>query len=136
MAESSAQPTRRVSGKPLRDSLGCGSDQPGAYGRHMPEQAEALRIAVTFLERSQRTTEPPLAIDAARVRVGHGLLIVPYNSVQYLTSRDPRDQLLDCWPILVDLETGHVRFGTLEERPLWKQASTLSAIVCLLRDSS
>ncbi|MFF8848192.1 transposase family protein, partial [Streptomyces sp. NPDC015127] len=33
-----------------------------------------------------------------------------------------REQLLDCWPIHVDLERGDVRFGTLDERHLWKKA--------------
>ncbi|MFB9571079.1 YrhB domain-containing protein [Streptomyces yanii] len=86
----------------------------------MLERAEALRFAVSFLERSQRDDEPPLAIDAEGVRESNGLLIAPYNSVQYLASRDPRQQLLDCWPILVDLDSGNVRFGTLDERHLWR----------------
>ncbi|MEU6672158.1 YrhB domain-containing protein [Streptomyces sp. NPDC046727] len=90
----------------------------------MMEQDQALQLAVAFLVQSQRENEPPLAIDAERVRESNGLLIVPYNSVQYLTSRDPREQLLDCWPILVDLERGDVRFGTLDERHLWKTPST------------
>ncbi len=84
------------------------------------EQEEALRIAVEFLAHSQRDDEPPLAIDSARVRQSNGLLIVPYNSVQYFASRDERQQLLDCWPILVDLDRGDVRFGTLDERHLWR----------------
>jgi hypothetical protein len=29
--------------------------------------------------------------------------------------------LLDCWPILVDLDRGDVRFGTLDERHLWRK---------------
>ncbi|MER5685529.1 YrhB domain-containing protein [Streptomyces sp. NPDC002205] len=82
-----------------------------------------MRFAVSFLERSQRDDEPPLAIDAERVRESNGLLIAPYNSVQYLASRDPRQQLLDCWPILVDLDSGNVRFGTLDERHLWRNPS-------------
>lgn len=86
----------------------------------MMEQDEALKLAVAFLATSQRDDEPPLAIDAERVRESNGLLIVPYNSLQYLASRDVRQQLLDCWPILVDLESGGVRFGTLDERHLWK----------------
>jgi hypothetical protein len=90
----------------------------------MMEQDEALQLAVAFLADSQGKYEPPLAIDAERVRQNNGLLIVPYNSVQYLTSRDVREQLLDCWPILVDLERGDVRFGTLEERHLWRNPST------------
>ncbi|MFF7127262.1 YrhB domain-containing protein [Streptomyces sp. NPDC008240] len=90
----------------------------------MLERAEALQIAASFLARSQRDSEPPLAIDAARVRENNGLLIAPYNSVQFLTSRDVRQQLLDCWPILVDLASGDVRFGTLEERHLWKKPGT------------
>ncbi|MEU2783987.1 MULTISPECIES: YrhB domain-containing protein [unclassified Streptomyces] len=88
------------------------------------EHNEALQLALAFLADSQSEYEPPLAIDAERVRQSNGLLIVPYNSVQYLTSRDVRDQLLDCWPILVDLERGDVRFGTLEERHLWRNPST------------
>lgn len=87
-------------------------------------QNEALQLAVTFLARSQRDDEP-LAIDTERVRESNGLLIAPYNSVQYLGSRDAREQLLDCWPILVDLERGDVRFGTLDERHLWRNPSTL-----------
>ncbi|GAA3476590.1 hypothetical protein GCM10018966_011180 [Streptomyces yanii] len=99
--------------------LECPAERP-TYGRHMLERAEALRFAVSFLERSQRDDEPPLAIDAEGVRESNGLLIAPYNSVQYLASRDPRQQLLDCWPILVDLDSGNVRFGTLDERHLWR----------------
>ncbi|MFF7240087.1 YrhB domain-containing protein [Streptomyces collinus] len=87
------------------------------------EQDEALQLAVEFLAHSQRDDEPPLAIDTERVRESNGLLIAPYNSVQYLASRDARQQLLDCWPILVDLERGDVRFGTLEERHLWRKPS-------------
>ncbi|MGV9351878.1 YrhB domain-containing protein [Streptomyces spiralis] len=90
----------------------------------MLQRAEALRLAVSFLERSQRDDEPLLAVDTERVRESNGLLIAPYNSVQYLTSRDVRDQLLDCWPILVDLSSGDVRFGTLDERHLWKSPGT------------
>ncbi|MFJ4786512.1 YrhB domain-containing protein [Streptomyces sp. NPDC088794] len=90
----------------------------------MMEREEALQLAVAFLARSQRDDEPPLAIDAELVRESNGLLIVPYNSVQYLASRDPRQQLLDCWPILVDLDRGDIRFGTLDERHLWKNPTT------------
>ncbi|MET7665243.1 YrhB domain-containing protein [Streptomyces sp. NPDC005463] len=89
----------------------------------MMERNEALQLAVAFLASSQGEYEPPLAIDSERVRENNGLLIVPYNSVQYLASRDDRVQLLDCWPILVDLERGQVRFGTLSERHLWKNPS-------------
>ncbi|MEW2622897.1 hypothetical protein [Streptomyces sp. NPDC048106] len=40
--------------------------------------------------------------------------------MQYFVSRDDRQMLLDCWPILVDLEHGDVRFGTLDDRHLWR----------------
>ncbi|WP_411093592.1 hypothetical protein [Streptomyces sp. 049-1] len=89
----------------------------------MMEQDEALQLAVAFLAESQSEYEPPLAIDTERVRQSNGILIVPYNSVQYLAARDVREQLLDCWPILVDLERGDVRFGTLDERHLWRNPS-------------
>jgi hypothetical protein len=72
-----------------------------------------------FLAASQRGDEPPLAIDTELVRKNNGLLIVPCNYVQYLASHDVREQLLDYWPILVGLERGAVRFGTLEARHLW-----------------
>ncbi|MFD8554775.1 YrhB domain-containing protein [Streptomyces fradiae] len=92
--------------------------EPGER-RRMMDHSEALQLAVAFLARSQRDDEPPLAIDTAGVRESNGLLIVPYNSVRYLASRDVGQQLLDCWPILVDLERGEARFGTLDERHLW-----------------
>ncbi len=88
------------------------------------EQDEALQLAAAFLTNSQRDDEPTLVIDTERVRESNGLLIVPYNSAQYLASRDVREQLLDCWPILVDLECGDMRFGTLDERHLWRNPST------------
>ncbi|MER6441632.1 hypothetical protein ABT275_35545 [Streptomyces sp. NPDC001185] len=90
----------------------------------MMEQDQALQLAVAHLVQSRREDEPPLAIDAERVRESNGLLIEPYNSVQYLASRDPREQLLDCWPILADLDRADVRPGTLDERHPWKNQST------------
>ncbi|MER5820809.1 YrhB domain-containing protein [Streptomyces mirabilis] len=90
----------------------------------MMEQEDAMQLAVAFLARSQRDDEPPLVIDAERVRESNGLLIVPYNSARYLASRDPIQQLLDCWPILIDLDRGDIRFGTLDERHLWKNPTT------------
>jgi hypothetical protein len=90
----------------------------------MLEQEDAMRLAEAFLTRSQRDNEPPLAIDAERVRESNGLLIVPYNSARFLASRDPGQQLLDCWPILIDLDRGAIRFGTLDERHLWKNPTT------------
>ncbi|NGO75222.1 hypothetical protein G6045_05930 [Streptomyces sp. YC504] len=74
----------------------------------MAEQAEALQLAVGLVERSQHKDEPALDADTERVREGYGLLIVPYNSVEYLASRNVRHQLLGCWPILDDLTTGDV----------------------------
>jgi hypothetical protein len=58
------------------------------------EHDEALQLAVAFLARSQGNDEPPLAIDTERVRKSNGLLIVPCNCVQYLASREVRQQLL------------------------------------------
>ncbi|MFF3737789.1 hypothetical protein [Streptomyces sp. NPDC002566] len=89
----------------------------------MTDRDEALPLAVAFPAHSQRDDEPPLATDAEGVRESNGLLVVLYNSVQYLASRDVREQLLDCWPILVDLDRGDVRFGTLDERHLWGNPS-------------
>jgi hypothetical protein len=55
--------------------------------RRMMEHDEALQLAATFLDAGQRDDEPPLAIDTERVRENNGLLIVSYNSAQYLASR-------------------------------------------------
>jgi hypothetical protein len=120
----------------------CGSGFRAALPAHLPalgppqvragtlkgpapamDKDEALKRAVAFLADSQRDDEPPLAVDMELVRESNGLLIVPYNCVQYIATHDLNDQLLDCWPILVDLDSGNVRFGLLEERHLWKTPS-------------
>ena len=87
----------------------------------MLSEAEGRLAADEFLQASRKPSEPELAIDWDAVRVKEGILIAPYNSVQFLASRNYRHQLLDCWPILVDLSSGQVRFGELEERAFWKR---------------
>ncbi|MCS0639217.1 hypothetical protein NX801_26965 [Streptomyces sp. LP05-1] len=59
-------------------------------------------------------------IDLSNVVEKGELLVVPYNSARFLRTRAAADQLLDCWPILVNLRSGAVRFGRLEERALWR----------------
>lgn len=81
---------------------------------------EGHLLAERFLQASRRPGEPELAIDWHRVRVKDGILIAPYNSLQFLATGE--NQLLDCWPILVDLASGQVRFGKLEERAFWKDS--------------
>ncbi|MFP1625051.1 hypothetical protein ACLB9X_07545 [Streptomyces sp. 5K101] len=86
----------------------------------MISEDEAREVAAEFLRASRTAGEPELGIDWVRVRVKEGHLIAPYNSTCFLETRDPRDQLLDCWPILVNLSTGEARFGKLEEREFWR----------------
>ncbi|WP_201105405.1 YrhB domain-containing protein [Streptomyces sp. MBT58] len=88
----------------------------------MISEKDAQRVAEDFLQESRTPGEPELAIDWAEVKVREGILIAPYNSSDFLRSRDPGEQLLDCWPILVDLSTGQARFGDLSERSFWKDA--------------
>jgi hypothetical protein len=88
----------------------------------MLSEPEARSIAEAFLLESRQPTEPELAIDWERVRMKDGILIAPYNSAEFLTSGRSDHRLLDCWPILVDLSSGDVRFGTLEERSFWKNS--------------
>ncbi|MFD3739061.1 hypothetical protein [Streptomyces sp. NPDC058629] len=88
----------------------------------MISEKDAQRVVDEFLQKSRALGEPELAIDWAEVKVKEGILIAPYNSSVFLRSRDSREQLLDCWPILVDLSTGQVRFGELSERSFWKDA--------------
>ncbi len=86
----------------------------------MLTEAEARAVAEEFLQRSRRPGEPEFAIDWNLARVKEGVLIAPYNSTQFLATRNYEDQLLDCWPILVDLSSGEIRFGILEERDFWR----------------
>lgn len=86
----------------------------------MISEDAAKGIAKRYLQGSQSDKEPPLEIDWNKVRVRDGVLIAPYNSAHFLQTRDPMEMLLDCWPILVDMSTGEVRFGTLEERDFWR----------------
>src|SRR5437867_3861832 len=90
--------------------------------RRMISEVEAKGVADRFLRASCSANEPELGIDWNRVRVKDGVLIAPYNSAQFLETRDARDQLLDCWPILVDMSTGQARFGELEEREFWRNS--------------
>ncbi|MFD8542208.1 hypothetical protein [Streptomyces rubrogriseus] len=88
----------------------------------MISEAEGRLVADAFLQASRQSNEPELEIDWDKVRVKEGILIAPYNSAQFLASRNYEYQLLDCWPILVDLVTGKARFGELEERSFWKKS--------------
>ncbi|MFJ5680957.1 YrhB domain-containing protein [Streptomyces sp. NPDC093097] len=82
---------------------------------------EALKAAEELLARETGPYDPVLKIDYELVREKDGILIVPFNSEQYLETRNARDMLLDCWPILVDLAAGHACLGTIEERALWSE---------------
>lgn len=86
----------------------------------MLSQSEALKVAEELLISDTGPYDPPLEIDYELVRERDGLLVVPYNSEEYLETREPYVMLLDCWPILVDLATGNARMGKLEERELWR----------------
>jgi hypothetical protein len=89
----------------------------------MLSEAEGRLVADRFLQASRKPSEPELAVDWELVRVKEGILIAPYNSTQFLASRNCKHQLLDCWPILVDLSSGSTRFGNLDERSFWKGSS-------------
>ncbi|MEU3709196.1 YrhB domain-containing protein [Streptomyces catenulae] len=87
----------------------------------MTSRAEALKAAEQLLARETGPYDPVLVIDGERVREKDGTLIVPFNGEEYLKTRNPRDMLLDCWPILVDLTTGRARMGTIGERDFWRE---------------
>ncbi|MGW0877814.1 YrhB domain-containing protein [Streptomyces sp. NPDC002740] len=88
----------------------------------MISESEAREIASDYLRASRVPDEPELGIDWDQVRIKQGILIVPYNSTRFLQTRDLHDQLLDCWPILVDMSTGEPRFGELAERDFWRRS--------------
>ncbi|WP_078532387.1 hypothetical protein [Streptomyces hokutonensis] len=85
----------------------------------MISEEQGRLVAEEFLQASRRPSEPELAIDWNQVRIKEQVLIAPYNSSQFLATGE--NQLLDCWPILVDLVSGKARFGELEERGFWKE---------------
>lgn len=60
-----------------------------------------------------------LEIDHEKVREKDRILIVPYNSPQYLKTRNEYDRILDTWPILVELKNGSIRFAELDELTFW-----------------
>ncbi|WP_328743650.1 YrhB family protein (plasmid) [Streptomyces caniferus] len=84
-------------------------------------RSEALKKAEELLVSETGPYDPALKIDHELVMERDGLLIVPYNSEEYLETRDQNVMLLDCWPILVDLATGKARLGKLEEMELWRE---------------
>ncbi|MFE8992808.1 hypothetical protein ACFYMI_34260 [Streptomyces collinus] len=90
---------------------GLRTTQAGQFGR------------AAFLAAGPRDDEPPLAIGTERVRENNGLLIVPYNSAQYLVSRDGREQVLDCWPTLVGLNAATCGSRPWEELHLRRKPS-------------
>ncbi|MFD5736648.1 YrhB domain-containing protein [Streptomyces sioyaensis] len=87
----------------------------------MLNHGEALRVAEALLQQERGPYDPELVIDYENAEIRGGLLIAPFNSPEYLESRDPQDMLLDCWPILVDLKSGKARLGTIEDRQLWQE---------------
>lgn len=83
----------------------------------MLSKAEALDVAQALLDRELGPNEPELVIDLEEVEEKEGVLIVPFNSPTFLETREPRDMVLDCWPVLVDLESGEARMSTIDDRP-------------------
>ncbi|MEW2219037.1 YrhB domain-containing protein [Streptomyces sp. NPDC006990] len=82
---------------------------------------EGLRAAEGLLKQEANPEDPELAIDMENIREKDGWLIVPYNGVTYLETRDEEERLLDCWPIIVNLRTGHAKMTTIEDRPFLKR---------------
>lgn len=85
----------------------------------MISEDEAKKIAQNFLLENQSRGESELMIGWDLVRVKDGILIAPYNSARYWETLDIDDQMIGCWPILVELATGHVRFSELKEMDFW-----------------
>ncbi|MFD7920753.1 YrhB domain-containing protein [Streptomyces sp. NPDC059740] len=85
----------------------------------MLNHSEAISRAESLLSSETNPDDPELEIDYENVEERNGILIIPFNSVQYLDTRDAADMLLDCWPILVDLATGKARMGTIMDRHIW-----------------
>ncbi|MBD0707848.1 MULTISPECIES: hypothetical protein [unclassified Streptomyces] len=79
------------------------------------DESTALAMAEQFLRENYSEGDPEMAIDYQNVRCDESHLIAPYNSVEYLESRDEMKRLLGLWPIKVSLATGEARFSGLEE---------------------
>lgn len=87
----------------------------------MLDRAAALRVAEQLLESERDPYDPEMEIDYENAEVRGDLLIAPFNSPEYLESRDPQDMLLDCWPVLVNLKSGEARLATIDDRELWSE---------------
>ncbi|MFH8349773.1 YrhB domain-containing protein [Streptomyces sp. NPDC018045] len=85
----------------------------------MMTHAEAVHIAEEQLAREAGPYDPPMAIDSSSIEEREGMLIVPFNSIEYLETGDPMKMLLDCFPTIVDLSTGEARMGTLADLSLF-----------------
>ncbi|MFF4952059.1 hypothetical protein [Streptomyces chattanoogensis] len=59
----------------------------------------ALMAAEELLAQEAGPYDPPLKIDNELVMEKADILVVPYNSEQYLETRDARHMLLDFWPL-------------------------------------
>ncbi|MGR3867001.1 YrhB domain-containing protein [Streptomyces graminifolii] len=81
------------------------------------EYAEALRIATEFLKAGRQPGEALLAINLEEVTERDRQLIVPCNSTRYLTSRDDRKMLLDCWTMLINLTIRHASSASSATSP-------------------
>ncbi|MFD6227895.1 hypothetical protein ACFWFZ_13585 [Streptomyces sp. NPDC060232] len=88
----------------------------------MLSEGQARALAEEFLLASRVAGEPEFAILWDLARVKDGVLVAPYNSVRFMETRDYSDQLLDCWPILVDMSSSLVRFARIDEPEFWGAA--------------
>ncbi|WP_419998340.1 hypothetical protein [Streptomyces boninensis] len=82
----------------------------------MLSRPEALEIAEQSFRSELRPDDPELVIDEQWIEERHGYLVVPYNSPEFISSRDDMDRVLDCWPILVNLSTGEVRATSIADK--------------------
>ncbi|MCI3225727.1 YrhB domain-containing protein [Streptomyces sp. NP-1717] len=81
----------------------------------MIDKEFATRVAHELMLQDRHPDDPEMVIDTQKVEHFKGHWIIPYNSPEYIASRNEREMLLDCWPILVDSESGSARKSTIED---------------------
>lgn len=82
----------------------------------MISRDEAMTIAEELFEREVRPGDAGLVVDAENVEEKGSTLIVPFNYPEFLETRDAHVMALDCWPIIVDLESGNARVTSMADR--------------------
>ncbi|MEV7087524.1 YrhB domain-containing protein [Streptomyces sp. NPDC093085] len=81
----------------------------------MISKEHAARIAQEVMVRERHPDDSKLVIDTQNIEHLKGYWVIPYNSPEYISTRNEMDVMLDCWPVLVNSESGVARMSTIDD---------------------